>query len=164
MSRRGLAIAVGGTGLVVIAVLLYLQPILTARAVAHAMVEGDAEALRDLIDFQAVRESLKEQLHTHVIEGAWEGPGAPGGSVVNAAIDQVLRAEFNAKAMAGTGREGRPVLLSTDYETPSQFHAVFASESDGASAVTLVFRRDRLRWRVTAMKLDDGPLGGLFTD
>ena len=131
---------------------LYVQPILALRSLAAALEESDAEAIKDHVDFESVRQDLKDKflgcLDFESGEAEDTGLGVLGmaliGKGVEAMFDGMLTPEGLAKA------EGRPAeITSSGYETTSRFHATM---DRGAGDMTLVLRRQGTTWRVTAIK------------
>lgn len=66
MSRRRLALLLAWGLLLALGGSIYLGPYFAAWSIRRAVASGDAEALHDFVDFEAVRENLKGELRRTV--------------------------------------------------------------------------------------------------
>ena len=66
MSRRRIQLLLGWGVLLVLGGSIYLGPYFAAWRIRTAVSAGDAEALHDFVDFEAVRENLKSELRRSV--------------------------------------------------------------------------------------------------
>lgn len=66
MSRRRLALLLAWGLLLALGGSIYLGPYFAAWSIRRAVAAGDAEALHDFVDFEAVRENLKGELRRTV--------------------------------------------------------------------------------------------------
>lgn len=155
-------------GAVVLAVAgLYATPFLALHQLREAARTNDAQALAALVDFPAVRESLKLGLRARLIGGdvnpanvmGAEVAGALLGPMVDvlitpASLGRLLQGEPPAQAAAPISAAPAQVETQMGYESPSQF--VFAIKPRGSDddPVELVLRRDGLwRWKLAALRL-----------
>ncbi len=133
-----------------VGVFLYVQPILAVRSVAAALEEGDAEGLKDHIDFDAVREGLKGEVLARLQLGdaSDDAAGALGAAVVGTAVEAMMTS-ITPEGLAQGGHSGPAEIVGSGYETTARFHA----EIDrGHGPITVVLRRQGTTWRVTAIK------------
>jgi hypothetical protein len=125
---------------------LYVQPMLAVRSVAAALEQGDAEGLKDHIDFDAVREGLKGEVLARLGNGSDDG--ALAAAVVGTAVEAMMTS-ITPEGLAQGGHSGPAEIVGSGYETTARFHA----EIDrGQGPITVVLRRQGTTWRVTAIK------------
>jgi hypothetical protein len=170
MSRR-LLIALAAALVLVIGGGIAVSPIIALNALRGAAERGDAAALERLVDFPAVRESLKAQLKTQLAARLREDPalkdnplGAIALALAPAVTDGVVEAMVTPEAIAGLVREGdarrldpapaaaapAPAPPATDAREPdvryayrglNTFAAAYQPEEPGAAPVSLVLER-----------------------
>jgi len=98
---RKLIIGVVGLAIVLLAGAWALSPVFAMQALTRAAETGDEAALERLVDFPAVRQSLKNELNARMmdemrngdsgIDPAWAGVGMLlGPAIVSGAIDAVV--------------------------------------------------------------------------
>lgn len=111
MSKKGL-IAIVAAAVLVFVTAYAASPLLAARSLYDAARSGDADKLQRLVDFPAVRESLKGQLNAMMLQSIQSDPAmvdnpfaglaalmAP--AIVNQVIDNYVTAEGLHALMAG---------------------------------------------------------------
>jgi choline dehydrogenase-like flavoprotein len=98
---RKLIIGVAGLAIVLLLGAWVLSPVFAMQALTRAAEQGDEAALERLVDFPAVRQSLKDELNARMmaemrngeseIDPAWAGVGMLlGPAIVSGAIDAVI--------------------------------------------------------------------------
>jgi len=98
---RKLVTGLAGLALVAFAGAWALSPVFAMQALTRAAEQGDEEALDRLVDFPAVRQSLKDEVNARMmaemrdgesgIDPAWAGVGMLlGPAIVSGAIDAVV--------------------------------------------------------------------------
>src|SRR5207253_2740338 len=88
-----LLVGIVGAALAIVGVAYAVSPILAARSLSAAAREGDADQLQQLVDFQAVRESLKGQLTARVmasVQGSPEMANNPFAGLAIAAAPMIV--------------------------------------------------------------------------
>lgn len=139
---------------------------------------GDQQALEELVDFPAFRESAKAEVRGSVERGL-AGDGDPnlagriGGMLAGAmaapVVDHVVTpggiAALTQGFRPGETRKGRDTpndasaeqesrfRVSRGYEDLSTFAIRFRDRETGRERVTLLLHRDGLRWRLAEMRL-----------
>lgn len=152
-------------------------PWLTVHAIKDALRTEDATALARLVDFPALRASLKHQLADRLVRGAGaevqsSALGAVGLRMATGATSLAVDATVNPAGLAAM-MEGRAVWrkIGDDfippapggavreplsdaryrYESPSRFSITTQDESGGA--LVFILSRQGLRWRLTDVRL-----------
>lgn len=134
-------IAIGALG-----AFLYAQPLLTIRALARALEESDEEAMRERMDAERVRHSLRDDFIARLDVGTGEANDSAAGVVSLALFSRGIEMIIAIRASG----DGRTEITDWGYEAPSRFHAVLRQET--GAPMTLVLRRNGMSWQVTAMK------------
>jgi len=131
---------------VALGVFLYVQPLLTIRALARALEESDAEAMRERMDAERVRSSLRNDFIARLEVDTGEGNDSAAGVVSLALFSRGIEMIIAIRASGG----GRTEITDWGYDAPSRFHAVLRHKT--GAPMTLVLRRNGMSWQVTAMK------------
>lgn len=142
---------------------------------------GDEQALAELVDFPAFRESVKEEVRGSVERGisgdrdpnlAGRVAGMLATAMAGPVVDRVVtpggiasltlgyrpdeRADGKDAPEAGTTEQESRFDVSRGYEDLSTFAVRFRDRETGRERVTLVLHRDGLRWRLAEMRLGAG--------
>lgn len=153
-------------------------PFLTVRSISRAVERGDMRSLRQDVDFELVRGSIKAQLEDYLARRMGD-PATDGrlkalgrqvtstmtGGVVDALATpagigailegrSVIRRAMGYPPQPGGAPEGRfdPLRGARyQYESPSRFVAT-VQNADGVPVV-FVFTRQGFRWRLTDVRL-----------
>lgn len=145
---------------------------------------GDRQALEQLVDFPAFRESVKEEVRVsveHGISGGADGNlagrigGMLAGAVAAPVVDHVVtpggiasltqgfrpgeRVNGNDAPKGEAAEQESRFRVSRGYEDLSTFAVRFHDPETGRQRVTLVLHRGGLRWRLAEMRLGVGPDG-----
>jgi hypothetical protein len=145
----------------------YLTPYLALGSIRDAAKAGDAAALSEHVDFQALRESLKLQIQERLDRGAQQSqhPLAAFGSLLAGAlaapaVDSLVTPENVTKLLGGQdvgSSEGPKIKLDADdlrmgYQGLNAFEVSTAASS--ATGVRLILeRRGALSWKLTDIRL-----------
>lgn len=173
-----LALVVGGGGWVA------SSPFRAYADLKTAARAGDEQALAELVDFPAFRESVKEEVRGSVERGISGGAdrnlagriggmlaGAVAGPVVDHAVTPGGIASLTQGFRPGEGADGEEApkagsaepesrfRVSRGYEDLSTFAVRFRDPQTGRQRVTLVLHREGLRWRLAEMRLGAGAQG-----
>lgn len=117
--RTWLFVALGAVAAVIVG-WIYVSPYLALRSLKQAALDGNIEALKESVDFSALRTSLKEELGGQIARQAVKeirqddsGFGVLGsalaGGVVNAMIEEFVTPQVLAELAQGKSFEGTPL-------------------------------------------------------
>lgn len=177
--RKGWIIAIGAA--VALFVLAYgASPYLAVRGFVAAAKQGDAEKLRDSVDFPAVRADLKPQLAAAVTTRMERDPAMRGNplaglgamlmpSILDRMIDSVVTPEGIA-ALVRAGKVGhvetgsappRRVDYGFHYAALNRFDVTLRRQGATDDPVNLVFeRRGLFAWKLIRIALPQSSLTG----
>lgn len=151
----------------------YMSPVFALQRLQAAADAGDADALRDRVDFPALRQSLKDEARG-AISGELErrsgsgGLGSVGAFLGGAVIDRVVDVTVQPDGIAAltrgirpsprgraSGGEADPELeIRRGYESLDRFVVSFHDPGSGEQRLALVLRRDGLAdWRLSGVRL-----------
>lgn len=171
------------TGLVVAAGVVFLgwfaaSPFLAARALGDAAEKGDAEALERLVDFPALRDSMKQEFNARFVDemrgssgdDPFAGLGALlGPALISGAVDALVTPQAIA-LMVRTGeapeaRDAADPQARADEPEPKRtlgyrdlntFAINFQDAGREDRAITLLMKRDGLfGWKLAAIDLPE---------
>lgn len=154
---------------------MYFTPWLALRKIQAAAERGDAEALNEMVDFPAFRESVKQNVRTAVSRGIGDDSGNPlaalGGMLAGALAAPVVDAFVTPEAIAALTHGQRPdrdgkdgggdridvdLEVRREYESLDRFVVHFHDEKSGEERVALVMRREGLAgWKLVGVRLPD---------
>ncbi|NKF23063.1 DUF2939 domain-containing protein [Solimonas marina] len=158
-------------------------PFVTLYGIQQAVNDKDAEALRDNVDFPALRESVKGQFTAAMTQQMKQSDTESNGFaalgaglamlMVDKAVDQFVTPEGLTALLANDARSAAPADQTqhddepdkrvhlirggrTDwsFQTPSRF--LVTIHGDKGKDLGLVLRRQDLTWRLTAIQLPPG--------
>jgi hypothetical protein len=159
---------------------LFAAPYVAFARLSTAAKNGDEQALKGLVDFPAVRESLRSELSGAVdrglsVHGRRNPLGALGGVLAGAAssyvvntvatphgIAALVRGARSAKdaargddsASAGEEKHDSPVVLRKGYEGLNTFVVHVTEKDGGKERAALVMSRDGFSsWKLTGVRL-----------
>ncbi|MBX9575802.1 MAG: DUF2939 domain-containing protein [Caulobacteraceae bacterium] len=170
-------------GLAVVAGVVFLgwfaaTPYLAAKALGEAAERGDARALERLVDFPALRDSMKTEFNERLVGemrargeddplgglGAFLGPaiisGAVDALVTPQAVSLMVRSGKTPKAgETPPAADDRPEpKRSLGYRDPNTFAIRFEdAERDDRSVTLLMKRRGVFGWKLAAIDLPETP-------
>lgn len=132
-------------GVIALGLFLYAQPLLTIRALAGALERFDGEAIRERMDAETVRQSLREQYVARLGKQADESERA---AAVIASL--ALFGKGIEMIIAMTRDEDPAEIADWGYDTTSRFRATLRQGAE--PPMTLVLRRQHFSWQLIAME------------
>lgn len=165
------------------AVWMYFTPYLAMRKLEAAAEAGDTRALNDLVDFPALRESVKSELRSTVSRRIASDEGNPlaalGGLIAGKLASPFVDAAVTPQGIAALTEGRRPgeesdekgdgekrgvrapdVKVKQGYEGLDRFVVRFHDRESGKERVALVMEREGLAgWKLTGVRLDGGDEG-----
>jgi hypothetical protein len=155
----------------------YMTPYFAMQRLQKAAEAGDSQALSELVDFPAVRQSLKDEAREAVSGelGGRTGSGAlgtVGALFAGAVVDRVVDVAVQPQGIAALTRGVRPGARREDggareridpnlkvrrgYESMDRYVISFQDRESGEQRMALVMRRDGLAgWRLSAVRLGE---------
>lgn len=159
--------------LVAVGAWFFALPYITIFQIAIAADQGDADALSDHIDFQSVRESLKEEIREGVKnsakdQGFWGALGTMMvGGAAQMAVDYFITPKGIASMLEGnnpmdsggssnSGSDSGGAALSVSnmsYESFSRFVVVVPDENPNSSEeIRFILRRVGMGWQLKEIR------------
>jgi hypothetical protein len=172
MKRRGSVVPLLSLLLCTAVAWAYFTPYLALRKLEGAANRGDTAALEGMVDFPALRASVKENVRTGIARTISPERGgalaALGGAVAGALADPVVEMTVTPAGIASLtrghtpdelyrpegGRErGHRMRVSRGYEGLSTFAVRFHDPESGREHVALLLRRHGLAgWKLEAVR------------
>lgn len=152
---------------------VYFGPHMALKKLQAAAESGDIEAMNELVDFPALRTSVKENATTAVsrelsnrtrLPGVGAIGGILAGRVVNPVVDLAVTPSGVAALTSGrlpTGRDedgarrrGLPegLKMKRGYEGMGRFEVRYVDRESGDERIALIMRRDGLNWKLTGVR------------
>lgn len=157
---------------------LYFTPYFTVRKLQAAAESGDQTALAELVDFPALRASLKDEVRTdaaRALSGERRGAlaqigGLVAGTVAGAVADPLVNTVVTPTGVSLLVQGRRPgekrreearswredVAIERGYEGPNRFVVRYRDRATGEQRMALVLTRQGLDWRLTGARLGAG--------
>jgi hypothetical protein len=153
---------------------LYFTPYLAMNKLQKAARQGDEQAMAELVDFPALRESVKGNVRSAVANTVGErNPiGVLGGILAGAVAGPVVDAVVTPQGIAALTEGERPgqrhrddgdrdsrlrvkdVKVKRGYEGFDLFVVHFVSKDDGHERMALLLRRQGIaRWRLSGVRI-----------
>lgn len=171
MRRKSPLVPLLSLALCVFAAWLYVSPYLAYRQLTRAADRGDAQALNDVVDFPALRASVKENVKLAVAReiSADEGNAfaAVGGVLAGALVGGVVDAAVTPAGIAaltrgndptdGDGRgdperKNRDLKRDRRYEGVNRFAVRHLDRETGREQFALLLHRDGLGWKLSGVR------------
>jgi hypothetical protein len=151
----------------------YFGPHMALVKLKRAAESGDVETMNELVDFPALRTSVKENAKTAVSRELSERTRLPGvgaiggilaGRVVNPLVDLAVTPSGvaaltsgrlpGARAEDGETRRGLPegLKMKRGYEGMDRFEVRYVDRESGDERMALIMRRDGLDWKLTGVR------------
>jgi len=146
----------------------YATPWFAMSGLRDAARDGDQVELRQRIDFPALRDSLKTQLSRQIEEEAARSTSplevnAAGSGIAKAFVEKMVDSVITPQSMASLlvsgslvpkldGQSHEDIEWRVKREGLSEFRA-WPEGQDGAAAPALVFKRNGLSWRLSAIEI-----------
>lgn len=176
-----------GFTILLIACWIYASPYLAVRGMKETVKSGDAVALADYVNFSALKESLKAGFTAQVMSSMEEikdNPFAAFGAaianlLINPMIETLVSPEGLAAMMNGKkpdlaiqqkekiqnthpGAEEMEPFVEMGYENFNRFIVKASDKVDTTQNITMVFLRDGLSWKLSAIRFP--PPGSPITE
>ncbi|HEU4562838.1 MAG TPA: DUF2939 domain-containing protein [Longimicrobium sp.] len=154
---------------------LYYTPYLAMNKLQKAAKAGDTQTLNEMVDFPALRESVKHNVRSAVSNEVGRragGLGALGGLLAGALATPLVDAFVTPEGIAALTEGQRPgsrhgsevdsiareqardVEVKRGYESLDLFVVRFVGKEDGEEKMALVLHRDGFTsWRLTGVRL-----------
>ena len=153
---------------------LYFTPYLALRQLQKAAERGDEQAMAELVDFPALRESVKGNVRSAVEHSVGRGRnpiGMLGGILAGAVAGPVVDAVVTPQGIAALTEGERPgqrhrgsdgddrlrvknVKVKRGYESFDLFVVHFVSKDDGKERMALLMRREGItHWRLSGIRI-----------
>ncbi|HEX2203332.1 MAG TPA: DUF2939 domain-containing protein [Longimicrobium sp.] len=154
---------------------MYATPYLAMRKLQAAAEAGDTRALNELVDFPALRESVKQELRSTVSRRIAADEGNPlaalGGLIAGKLASPFVDAAVTPQGIAALTEGRRPgeegekeggergvrapdVKVKRGYEGVDKFVVHFHEKESGDERIALVLERDGLAgWKLTGVRL-----------
>ncbi|WP_420479927.1 DUF2939 domain-containing protein [Brevundimonas sp. FT23028] len=157
-----------------------LAPVLTGQALIRAARAGDAQKLEQLVDFPALRQSLKDELQQELVRRVGDDPrlaerglGALGmmlaPMILEGAVDAVVTPEVLARMVntaeapdptrpappePGDAKDGRDIHQAWGYRDLNHFAVTLTDRDHPDQHLALILeRRGLFRWQLAAIDL-----------
>ncbi|SOD03434.1 Protein of unknown function [bacterium JGI 053] len=152
---------------------LYFTPYLAMNKLQKAARQGDEQAIAELVDFPALRESVKDNVRSavsHSVGGSRNPLGALGGILAGAIAGPVVDAVVTPQGIAALTEGERPgqrresdgdsrlrvknVKVKRGYESFDLFVVHFVGKDDGHERMALLMRREGItHWRLSGVRV-----------
>ncbi|WP_420129391.1 DUF2939 domain-containing protein [Longimicrobium sp.] len=156
--------------LCVAAAWLYFTPYMAVNKLQTAAERGDAQALNEMVDFPALRTSIRTEIQSATGRGIQKDGGvfaaigaAAAGFVVGPVVDAAVTPEGISLLMKGQSpgdddrdaddeswRDG--VKIARRWEAPDRFVVQYSDRKSGDDRLALVMRREGLEWRLSGIR------------
>jgi len=167
-------------GVLFAGVWLYFTPYLALNKLQKAARQGDEQAMAELVDFPALRESVKGNVRSAVEHAAGRDRnpiGVLGGILAGAVAGPVVDAVVTPQGIAALTEGERPgqrradadgdsrvrvknVKVKRGYESFDLFVVHFVDKNDGREKMALLMRREGItHWRLSGIRIPGGRTG-----
>jgi hypothetical protein len=151
---------------------LYFTPYMALNKLQAAAEAGDTQALNEMVDFPALRTSLKSEVQGAVARGIQRDGGifaAVGSAVSGIVVEPVVNAAVTPEGVSLLMKGRRPtddedeskdgdenwrddVKIGRRYETADRFIVQYSDRQSGDERISLVMHREGLRWRLAGVR------------
>lgn len=157
--------------LCVAAAWLYFTPYMAVNKLQAAAERGDAQALNEMVDFPALRTSIRTEIQSATARGIQKDGGvfaafgaAAAGFVAGPVVDAAVTPEGIGLLMKGQSPSNRKdgpdgeenwrddVKISRRWEASDRFLIRYSDRESGDERIALVMRRDGLRWKLAGIR------------
>ena len=151
----------------------YFTPFMAVNELQAAAERGDAEALNEMVDFPALRGSIKSEIQGAVAEGISKDAGSPfaaiGSAVTGVIVEPVVNAAVTPQGISLLLQGRRPtdddaendenwrerVKVDRAWEAGDKFVVQYRDRKSGDEQLALVMRREGLRWRLAGVRFGE---------
>ncbi|HEX6371991.1 MAG TPA: DUF2939 domain-containing protein [Longimicrobium sp.] len=150
----------------------YFTPFMAVNRLQAAAERGDAEALNEMVDFPALRVSIKSNMQDAVSRGIQKDGGvfaAMGAAVTGVIVEPVVNAAVTPQGISLLMKGQRPadndddepgddenwrddVKIQRGWEGADKFVVRYSDRASGDERIALVMRREGLRWRLSGVR------------
>lgn len=158
--------------LCVAAAWLYFTPYMAVNKLQAAAERGDTQAMNEMVDFPALRTSIRTEIQSATARGIQKDGGvfaalgaAAAGFVVGPVVDAAVTPEGISMLMKGRspgddgddsaedGEKWRDdVKIQRRWEAADRFVVQYRDRQSGDERISLVMRRDGVRWKLTGIR------------
>lgn len=150
---------------------LYFTPYMAVNKLQEAAERGDSQALNEMVDFPALRGSVKSQIQGSVARGIQKDGGpfaALGSAVTGMIVDPAVNAAVTPEGISLLMKGRRPTddkdsgdddgkwrertRISRRWEASDRFVVQYSDRQSGNEQISLVMHRDGLRWRLSGVR------------
>lgn len=151
---------------------LYFTPYMALNKLQAAAEAGDTQALNEMVDFPALRTSLKSEVQGAVARGIQKDGGifaAVGSAVSGIVVEPVVNAAVTPEGVSLLMKGRRPtddedeskdggenwrenVKIGRRYEAADRFIVQYSDRQSGDERISLVMHREGLRWRLAGVR------------
>lgn len=151
---------------------LYFTPYLALNKLQAAAEAGDAQALNEMVDFPALRSSIKNEVQGAVSRGIQKDGGvfaAAAAAVSGVIVEPVVNAAVTPQGISLLMKGERPtggdaedredddswrenIKIGRRYEAADRFVVEYRDRRSGDERISLVMHRDGLRWRLAGVR------------
>jgi hypothetical protein len=150
---------------------LYFTPYMAVNKLQAAAEAGDSQALNEMVDFPALRTSIRTEIQSAAARGIQKDGGvfaafgaAAAGFVVGPVVDAAVTPEGIGLLMKGQAPRSRKddsgddenwrddVKISRRWEASDRFVIRYSDRASGHERISLVMRRDGLDWRLSGIR------------
>jgi hypothetical protein len=151
---------------------LYFTPYMALDKLQAAAEAGDATALNEMVDFPALRTSIKTEVQGAVSRGIQKDGGvfaAAAAAVTGVIVEPVVNAAVTPEGISLMMKGERPTddeaadrkdddswredtKIGRRYEASDRFVVEYRDRQSGDERISLVMQRDGLRWRLAGVR------------
>ena len=160
--------------LCVAAAWLYFTPYMAVNKLQAAAEAGDTRALNEMVDFPALRVSIKSEIQNTVADGISKDAGvfaAIGSAVTGVIVEPVVNAAVTPQGIGLLMQGKRPTdnddseddgkwrertKIDRRWEAGDKFVVQYRDRESGDQRISLIMRREGLRWRLSGVRFSEG--------
>jgi hypothetical protein len=151
---------------------LYFTPYMALNELQAAAEAGDADALNEMVDFPALRTSIKTEVQGAISRGIQKDGGvfaAAAAAVTGVIVEPVVNAAVTPQGISLMMKGERPTddeaadrkdddswrestKIGRRYEASDRFVVEYRDRRSGDERISLVMQRDGLRWRLSGIR------------
>ncbi len=151
----------------------YFTPFMAVDKLQAAAERGDSEALNEMVDFPALRVSIKSEIQNAVADGISKDAGvfaAIGSAVTGVIVEPVVNAAVTPQGIGLLMQGKRPTdsddsdddgkwrertKIDRRWEAGDRFVVQYRDRESGDQRISLIMRRDGLRWRLAGVRFGE---------
>ncbi|HEX2211151.1 MAG TPA: DUF2939 domain-containing protein [Longimicrobium sp.] len=153
----------------------YFTPFMAVNRLQAAAESGDSQAMNEMVDFPALRTSIKSEIQGSVARGIQKDGGpfaALGSAVTGMIVEPVVNAAVTPEGisllMKGRSPGGDDDSAENDenwrertkitrrWEASDRFVVRYSDRESGNEQIALIMRRDGLNWRLSGVRFPAG--------